>query len=92
MVAWPQADAVRGEVAFARAVYNSTSTWWQRLLGQAPPVTLGSLLKGTPHNISWEEFAHASCLVTLFDPDERNRHPIDVNCACGHVGAGAPLL
>lgn len=57
---------VREEIATAVEIYNGTSSWWQRLLGFAPPVSLHlNLPEGAEHNVTWEEFAHATCLVRL---------------------------
>lgn len=60
---------VREEVGLARQVFNGSSKWWQRWLGQAPPVSLqGILPEGAAHNISWEEFAHTTCYVRVAYP------------------------
>ncbi|KAK9906816.1 hypothetical protein WJX75_008486 [Coccomyxa subellipsoidea] len=61
------AGVVREEVGVAKQVFNGSSKWWQRWLGQAPPVSLqGILSEGTAHNISWEEFAHTTCYVGAY--------------------------
>ncbi|CAL8462629.1 g2162 [Coccomyxa elongata] len=58
---------VREEIATAVDIYNGTSTWWQRLLGLAPPVSLHlNLPKGAEHDVTWEEFAHTTCLVGAY--------------------------
>lgn len=55
---------MREEVALAVDIYNGTSTWWQRLLGLAPPVSMHlNLPEGASHNVTWEEFAYTTCLV-----------------------------
>ncbi|BDA46500.1 hypothetical protein COCOBI_08-5940 [Coccomyxa sp. Obi] len=58
---------VREEIALAVDIYNGTSTWWQRLLGLAPPVSMHlSLPEGAAHNVTWEEFAYTTCLVGAY--------------------------
>ncbi|EIE23840.1 SET domain-containing protein [Coccomyxa subellipsoidea C-169] len=61
------AAVVVEETGVARQVYNGSSSWWQRWLGQAPPVSLQGLLpEGAAHKISWQEFAHTTCHVGAY--------------------------
>ena len=65
---------VREEIALAVEIYNGTSTWWQRLLGLAPPRSMHlNLPEGAAHNVTWEEFAYTTCLVqSLLAPAPKN--------------------